>query len=151
VLDQSLHKTQGDSQRDFGHLAEAQIVTTRTVGRNRMVRANKDHPVFEPLSRVMEFTFGPAPIVAEAFAEVEADMVLIFGSWAARYHGEPGPPANDIDVLVIGKPARAEVLTPPTPPKSGSDCQSTLSSGQRPNGKPAKTNSSPKSVDRRSS
>ncbi|MDR1293349.1 MAG: hypothetical protein LBK59_00075 [Bifidobacteriaceae bacterium] len=97
------------AQRDIGHLAEAQLVTTRTVGRNRMIKANKDHPVFEPLSRVMEFTFGPAPIVAEAFAGVEADMVLIFGSWAARYHGEPGPPANDIDVLVIGKPARSEV------------------------------------------
>ncbi|MDR1187327.1 MAG: hypothetical protein LBK95_07710 [Bifidobacteriaceae bacterium] len=96
-------------QRDVGHLAEARLATTRTVGRNRMVWANRDHPVFEPLSRVMEFTFGPAPVVAEAFAGVEADAVLIFGSWAARRHGQPGPPANDIDVLVIGKCARAEV------------------------------------------
>jgi DNA-binding transcriptional ArsR family regulator len=96
-------------QRDVGHLVEARLVTTRTVGRNRMTRANKDHPVFEPLSRVMESTFGPAPVVAEAFAGVEANAVLIFGSWAARYHGQPGPPANDIDVLVIGEPARSAV------------------------------------------
>jgi predicted nucleotidyltransferase len=96
-------------QRDVGHLAEAQLVTTRAVGRNRMTRANKGHPVFEPLSRVMESTFGPAPVVAEAFAGLKAHAVLIFGSWAARYQGQPGPPAKDIDVLVVGEPARSEV------------------------------------------
>jgi hypothetical protein len=68
------------TQRDVNHLAQAQLVTARTVGRNRMIRANKDHPTFEPLSRVMEFTFGPVPAVAAAFAAVEADMILIFGS-----------------------------------------------------------------------
>lgn len=28
--------------------------------------------------------------------------MLLFGSWAARYLGEPGRAPNDIDVLVIG-------------------------------------------------
>lgn len=27
---------------------------------------------------------------------------MIFGSWAARYHGPAGPPPNDIDIAVIG-------------------------------------------------
>ena len=27
--------------------------------------------------------------------------IFIFGSWAARYRGEPGPPPNDIDVAVV--------------------------------------------------
>jgi hypothetical protein len=57
----------------------------------------------------MELTFGPAAVVAETFAGLEADAVLIFGSWAARYQGQPGPPPNDIDVLVVGRPVRAEV------------------------------------------
>jgi predicted nucleotidyltransferase len=26
----------------------------------------------------------------------------IYGSWAARYTGEPGPVPNDVDVLVLG-------------------------------------------------
>lgn len=26
----------------------------------------------------------------------------IYGSWAARYHGEPGPIPADVDVLVVG-------------------------------------------------
>lgn len=97
------------AQRDVGHLTEARLVATRTVGRNRMVRADQGHPAFEPLRRVMELTFGPAVVVAEAFADLGAAAVLIFGSWAARYHGQPGPPPNDIDVLVVGRPARSEV------------------------------------------
>ena len=35
-----------------------------------------------------------------------ADQVLIFGSWAARCHQQPGPPPHDLDVLVVGEPAR---------------------------------------------
>ena len=33
----------------------------------------------------------------------------IFGSWAARQAGEPGPPPNDIDLLVLGGPDPATV------------------------------------------
>jgi len=25
------------------------------------------------------------------------------GSWVARYHGEPGPAPNDIDIVVVGR------------------------------------------------
>jgi len=35
--------------------------------------------------------------------------VLLFGSWAARYLGQPGRAPNDIDVLVIGSPDRDAV------------------------------------------
>jgi hypothetical protein len=37
------------------------------------------------------------------------EAVVIYGSWAARYHGEPGPPPNDVDILILGRPARSEV------------------------------------------
>jgi predicted nucleotidyltransferase len=33
----------------------------------------------------------------------------LFGSWAARYEGEPGRAPLDIDVLVIGDPDRDEL------------------------------------------
>lgn len=26
----------------------------------------------------------------------------IYGSWAARYAGEPGPPPRDVDLLIVG-------------------------------------------------
>jgi predicted nucleotidyltransferase len=46
-------------------------------------------------------------VVADEFASLE-DVVLvaIFGSWAARYHGQRGRPPNDVDVLVAGTPDR---------------------------------------------
>ena len=35
------------------------------------------------------------------------ERALIYGSWAARAHGVPGPrPVGDIDVLVLGDPDR---------------------------------------------
>lgn len=34
---------------------------------------------------------------------------MIFGSWAARYAGQPGPAPHDLDVLVVGQPTRESV------------------------------------------
>jgi len=36
-------------------------------------------------------------------------MVVIFGSWAARRAGVAGMAADDVDVLVLGNPARCDV------------------------------------------
>jgi hypothetical protein len=33
------------------------------------------------------------------------EEAFIYGSWAARYRGEPGPVPADVDVLVIGAPS----------------------------------------------
>jgi predicted nucleotidyltransferase len=45
-----------------------------------------------------------------SFSELDgAERVLIFGSWAARYLEQPGPPPHDLDVLVIGGPHREDV------------------------------------------
>lgn len=55
-------------------------------------------------------TFGPLPIAEEEFSGLAGvHMVLIFGSWAARYAGEPGPPPGDVDLLVVGTPDRESV------------------------------------------
>ena len=32
------------------------------------------------------------------------EEAYLFGSWARRYEGEPGPPPGEIDVVVIGQP-----------------------------------------------
>jgi predicted nucleotidyltransferase len=49
---------------------------------------------------VIEDEFDNVPDVAS---------VLIYGSWAARYHGARGAPPADLDVLVVGSPERADV------------------------------------------
>lgn len=88
-------------------LDEAGLISSRTQGRNRLVRANVEHPAAQPLTQLLEVSFGPRAVVAEEFAIPGAEQVLIFGSWAARYQGQAGPPPHDIDVLVVGQVDRA--------------------------------------------
>jgi len=90
-------------------LDEAGLIVSRTSGRNRLVRANSSHPAAAALTQLLEVTFGPKVVVAEEFAIVGVEQVLIFGSWAARYAGQAGPPPRDIDVLVVGEVDRADL------------------------------------------
>jgi predicted nucleotidyltransferase len=95
--------------REVVRLDEADLVSSRTLGRNRLLRANTDHPAAPALTQLLEVTFGPRSVIGEEFAIEGAEQVIIFGSWAARYAGEAGPPPRDIDVLVIGKVDRADL------------------------------------------
>lgn len=95
--------------REVVRLDKAGLLTSRTLGRNRLIRANAAHAAAGPLARLLEVTFGPRVVIAEEFAIPGADEVVIFGSWAARHDGEDGPPANDIDVLVVGDVDRADL------------------------------------------
>jgi predicted nucleotidyltransferase len=91
-------------------LARAGIFTERAVGRTRLYRANPAHPAVGPLTQLVAVTYGAVPVVAEEFEAVPGvDEVWVYGSWAARYRGEPGAFPNDIDVLVVGTPERADV------------------------------------------
>ena len=48
--------------------------------------------------------FGPAPLLEAALARLHGvQQAFIFGSWARRFHGEPGPLPRDVDVLVVGE------------------------------------------------
>jgi predicted nucleotidyltransferase len=89
-------------QGEVGRLAEGGVLTTRKVGRARVVRANTANPSVAPLTQLTLVTFGPQTVIGEEFAPLGAQRVVVFGSWAARYHGEVGPLPADIDVLVVG-------------------------------------------------
>ena len=95
--------------REVVRLDRAGLITSRALGRNRLVRADTAHPAASALTRLLEVTFGPRAVVAEEFAISGAEQVVIFGSWAARYAGETGPPPRDIDVLVVGTVDRADL------------------------------------------
>lgn len=89
--------------REVRRAEKAGIVTTEKVGPIRFVQASVQHPLYGALRRIIVATYGVPLVVAEEFADVEgADAVLLFGSWAARYVGEPGRAPNDVDVLVVG-------------------------------------------------
>ena len=95
--------------REVVRLDEAGLITSRTQGRNRLVRANSAHPAVPALTQLLEVTFGPRVVIAEEFAGLGAELVVIFGSWAVRYAGHTGPPPHDVDVLVVGLVDRADV------------------------------------------
>jgi len=92
------------AQREVDRAEAAGLVVSRREGRNRLVGANPDHPLFQPLRQVVVAAFGAPSVVAEEFAGVAgAERVLLFGSWVARYLGQDGPPPADVDVLVLGQ------------------------------------------------
>lgn len=94
-------------QREVGRAEQAGIVTTEKIGPTRLVKANPNHPLFSAISQIVLSTYGPPLIVAREFRDIAgARAVILFGSWAARYVGEPGPAPNDIDVLIIGSADR---------------------------------------------
>lgn len=91
-------------------LMDADLIRARPVGRAQLLRANTSNRGSEPLTQLLITTVGPHIVVADEFSDISgARTVLIYGSWAARYHGEPGPPPKDVDVLVLGEPARSDV------------------------------------------
>lgn len=91
-------------------LTDAGLLLRRHVGRSTMVTANLDNRLVEPLTELLFLSWGPLQVVADEFAELDgAERVLIFGSWAARYLEQPGPPPHDLDVLVVGQPRREDV------------------------------------------
>lgn len=93
--------------REIRRAEQAGIVATRKDGPLRRVEVRTDHPLYEEVRKIVLATYGLPIIVAEEFADIRgANAVLLFGSWAARYAGEPGRVPHDIDVLVIGEADR---------------------------------------------
>ncbi|MGW5747957.1 ArsR family transcriptional regulator [Amycolatopsis sp. NPDC003861] len=91
--------------REVERLVGGGILEDRRVGRSRLVKARTDTPLYRPLSDVIAVTFGPLPLLAEALSGLAGVReAYIYGSWAARYSGEAGPPPGDVDVLVVGSP-----------------------------------------------
>lgn len=97
-------------QREVQRLEGSGVLKTRRVGRARVVAPNEANPAFGPLQQLVLIAFGPRQVVAEEFADLGADSVSIFGSWAARYHGEPGRPPGDVDILLVGHPDRDDTF-----------------------------------------
>lgn len=98
------HSSMPTVSREVERAEQAGIVTSRKTGPTRLVRANQDHPLYPAVRQLILGTYGPPAVIAETFADLAgAEAVVLFGSWAARYVGQPGRAPNDIDVLVIGE------------------------------------------------
>ncbi|GAB1817592.1 hypothetical protein [Herbidospora sp. RD11066] len=89
--------------REVDRLSEAGLVHHRRLGNLRLVRAATETAVARPLTELLALTYGPIAVLPEMLTGVPGvEEAYIYGSWAARYQGEPGPVPHDLDVLVIG-------------------------------------------------
>jgi predicted nucleotidyltransferase len=94
---------QSTASREIGRLAQNELVQTETVGRTTLVSANWSLPWAPELRSMLSQTIGVLGRVASALETIDGiDSAFIYGSWAARYAGEPGALPRDIDVLVVG-------------------------------------------------
>lgn len=76
------------------------------MGRNKLVRPNWDLPWAPELRSILMQTIGVLGRLGEALSDVDGvNDAFFFGSWAARYTGEPGAFPHDVDVVVIGDAA----------------------------------------------
>ncbi len=98
------HVAQATASREVARLASHGLVITRSLGRNTLVTANWRLPWAKELRSILVQTVGILGRLGEALSGVSGvEEAFVFGSWAARYLGEPGPAPRDVDVLVVGQ------------------------------------------------
>lgn len=91
----------GGAHKEVERLESAGLIRSTTVGRSRLVEAEPSSPLYPELRGLLLKTFGPAPLLRSALAEIDGiESAFIYGSWADPTQGSPA----DIDVLVIGEP-----------------------------------------------
>jgi predicted nucleotidyltransferase len=95
---------------EASRLVQAGLLTDSRRGNVRLVRAATDTPVTRPLTDLLAVTYGPQPVLTDLLAGLPGvEAAFIYGSWAARYEGEPGQVPNDVDVLVVGTADRDDL------------------------------------------
>lgn len=91
--------------REVANLVTTSVLTAGTDRHRKVVHANTDSAIFPELASLLLKTVGPQVVLEEALEGArDIDEAHIYGSWAARYAGEPGSQPNDIDLLVVGSP-----------------------------------------------
>ena len=97
--------------REVERAVASGLVTSRLVGRTRLIRADTASPYFSGLSDVLVRAFGVPWVLGDALAGVSGiEAAYVYGSWASRFAGEAGHrPVDDIDLLVLGDPNRDDL------------------------------------------
>lgn len=109
-LARRLEVSPGTLHAEAERLVASGLVTDRSIGRSRLLRANTDGRVARPLTELLTLTFGPQIVIDEEFRSlVGVDQVVLYGSWARRHQGELGREPADVDVMVVGSPDRDDV------------------------------------------
>lgn len=90
--------------RELGRLADAGwIRLRRPLGTVKIAEPITTLPIYIPVRQLVASTIGVLQLLRGTLEDDDRIVeAWIFGSWAARFHGEPGPFPNDIDLAVVG-------------------------------------------------
>ena len=98
-----LRRPQPTVAREVDRLVEAGLLDTELRAGRRAVWARTTSPIFPELQALLFKTAGPQALLEKKLAGVTGvEEAFIYGSWARRYHGDPGAVPNDIDVMIVG-------------------------------------------------
>ena len=90
--------------REVSRLAAAGLLRTRAQGNRTLVTADRDASVADDLASLLTKLYGPVAAIRAALDELDGiHEAFIFGSFAERWSGTPGPAPNDVDLLVVGE------------------------------------------------
>lgn len=93
------------AHREVARLVDAGILSERQVGRTRLIRANDESALVDPLREILTVATGPVVVLAQELGRIDGiESAFLHGSFAARMLGEAGPAPRDIDVMVLGEP-----------------------------------------------
>jgi len=109
-------------QSEVHRLLDGDVLSSRKIGRTRLVKINRANPICEPLSQMIMIAFGPVLVLREAFSGLGISTALIFGSWAARLSGHSGAAPGDVDVLIVADDVKRDRIY-----EAAERCESRLS------------------------
>lgn len=97
------------AMREVDRLLDSQIVIQKTVGRARFIQANKKHLLFDSITQIVAFSYGPAAVLPSVLLGLDGiDHAFLFGAWAARLSKQAGPSVKEVDLLLVGQVSRIE-------------------------------------------
>jgi len=109
-LARELGLDRGGLKREADRLEQAGLIRSARVGRQRHLYPDEGSPYFRELYGLLVKAFGPALFIGPELEGIDGiEEAYLYGSWAARYHGEAGLDPADIDVMIIGVPSRIAV------------------------------------------
>lgn len=97
------------AMREVDRLLGGQLVIQKTSGRARFIQANKDHLLFDSVSQIVAFSYGPAAVLPPLLVGLDGiEHAFLFGVWAARLSRQTAAAPKEVDLLLIGNVSRIE-------------------------------------------
>lgn len=97
------------AMREVDRLLDGQLVIQKPVGRARFIQANRKHLLFDAVSQLVAFSYGPAAVLPPLLLGLDGiEHAYLFGTWAARLSRQTSAEPKEVDLLLIGNVSRIE-------------------------------------------